>query len=331
MIDVGQWRCAIGVFMFSNRKPKCGKSKTKSTQNKEDLTDLCGQLFVLAIIFWAINLEYQCINYFSTNTNPNCLMLSGDVESNPGPTMEERVQEMQQSLATHMQMSFQKLSEQIEEQHQRITRQLTEQSQRITDTHQHVMSIEHSVTYMKLTLTNMQTRIQTLEEDQRIQQLDGIENSEATASLGDRLEKVEHDMEQKAREERKPNVILHDVKEHLGDNDTNESITKHTVLFLNQHVPSKVWSHGDIKNCFRMGTRVNNIGKTRPILVSFNTFKDKLNVLKTKDYFKTINVGVSADLTPYQRDELRKLKSQNKFGFYKQGKLVVTEDRFSLT
>ena len=327
MIDVGQWRCAIGVFMFSNRKPKCGKSKTKSTQNKEDLTDLCGQLFVLAIIFWAINLEYQCINYFSTNTNPNCLMLSGDVESNPGPTMEEHVQ----SLATQMQMSFQKLSEQMEEQSQRITRQLTEQSQRITDTHQHVMSIEHSVTYMKLTLTNMQTRIQTLEEDQRIQQLDGIENSEATASLGDRLEKVEHDMEQKAREERKPNVILHDVKEHLGDNDTNESITKHTVLFLNQHVPSKVWSHGDIKNCFRMGTRVNNIGKTRPILVSFNTFKDKLNVLKTKDYFKTINVGVSADLTPYQRDELRKLKSQNKFGFYKQGKLVVTEDRFSLT
>jgi len=327
MIDVGQWRCAIGVFMFSNRKPKCGKSKTKSTQNKEDLTDLCGQLFVLAIIFWAINLEYQCINYFSTNTNPNCLMLSGDVESNPGPTMEEHVQ----SLATQMQMSFQKLSEQMEEQSQRVARQLAEQSQLVADMHQHVMSIEHSVTYMKLTLANMQTRIQTLEEDQRIQQLDGIENSEATASLGDRLEKVEHDMEQKAREERKPNVILHDVKEHLGDNDTNESITKHTVSFLNQHVPSKVWSHGDIKNCFRMGTRANNIGKTRPILVSFNTFKDKLNVLKTKDYFKTINVGVSADLTPYQRDELRKLKSQNKFGFYKQGKLVVTEDRFSLT
>ena len=326
MIDAEQWRCAIGVFYFSNRKPKCAKVKTTTTtttQNKDYLSDLCGRLFVIAIALWTINLEYQCSNYFTTDTNPKCLMLSGDVESNPGPTIEEHFQQMQQQ----MQLSFQQLSKKNDINNQQLSAQLSKQSQRITEIHRHVMTIEHTVTDMKLNIAQMQTRIDTLEDEQKIQQLDGIHNSDAINSLGDRLDKVENEIEQKAREERKPNVIIHGVEEHLGDNDTRESITKHTVAFLNQHVPSKVWSDGDIKNCFRMGAREKNVGKRRPILVSLNQFTDKLTIMKAKEHLKTIKFGVTTDLTTFQRDELRRLKGQGKFGYYKQGKLVVTDDR----
>ena len=76
-----------------------------------------------------------------------------------------------------------------------------------------------------------------------------------------------------------------------------------------------------------MGTKDNNIGKNRPILLSFHRFADKLKVLKARDTLKLAHFGVSNDLTPFQRDELLKLKGQNKFGYYKQGKLVVTDDR----
>ena len=89
------------------------------------------------------------------------------------------------------------------------------------DIHTHVLSIDQTVADMKTSMSDMQSRMSELEEAQNIQNLDGIENNNSIATLEGRLEKVEKDLELKAREERKPNVILHDVKEQQGDDDTS--------------------------------------------------------------------------------------------------------------
>ena len=312
MIDVGQWHCAIGVFMFSNRKPKCArkKPKTNTSQNKEDLTDLCGRLFVLAITFWAFNLEYQCIHYFTMDTNPNCLILAGDVESNPGPTVEEQIQHLQQSMQAAFDHTHAKL-EQFSS-----TQQLTLRK---------VDAIQNTVTDMQQTMSTMQTRIKQVEDQQHTQQLDGIENAESISKLEERLAKVEADQEKKAREERKPNIILHDVPEQPGADDSNDSVISCVVDLFNQNVLTKVWNKSDLNSAFRMGRKDKNVGKTRPILISFCKFTDKMHIIKAREHLKTIQIGVSNDHTPFQRDELSNLKRQNKFGYYKQGKLCVVD------
>ena len=305
MIDVGQWRCAIGVFMFASRKPKCVRTKTKTntSQNKEDLTDLCGRLFVLSITFWIINIEYQCIHYFTMDTNPNCLILAGDVETNPGPTVEEQIQHLQQT----MQAAFD---------HTHSTQQLTLAK---------VADIQNTVTDMKQTMSSLQTRIKQIEDQQHTQQLDGIENAESISKLEERLAKVEADQEKKAREERKPNIILHDVPEQPGADDSNDSVISCVVDLFNQNVLTKVWNKSDLNSAFRMGRKDKNVGKTRPILISFCKFTDKMHIIKAREHLKTIQIGVSNDHTPFQRDELSNLKRQNKFGYYKQGKLCVVD------
>ena len=276
---------------------------------------MCGRLFVIAISFWIMNIEYQCIHFMMADTNPDRLMLSGDVESHPGPvTIEQQILHLQQT----MQSAFDSLSSKID-QNNLVTHA------KLDETTRQVNEIKTTVTDMKKSMTDMQTRVSDIEEQQHIQQLDGVENSERICTLSDRLDKVEDNIEQKAREERKPNVILHAVTEQPGDDDSNTSVIARTVILLNQHVPVKVWSNCDIRSAFRMGTKDNNVGKNRPILVSFNKFTDKLLTLKARDHLKTLHIGISNDLTPYQRDELSKLKEQNKFGYYKQGKLVVVD------
>ena len=107
MIGLEQWRCAIGLFMFKSMKAK-PDSKNKNNNNNnfgrsyDDLSDLCGRLFIMSITFWLFHFTHQGIAFVLSSSNCfnfDLLLQSGDVESHPGPgSMEEMIERLGEKI-----------------------------------------------------------------------------------------------------------------------------------------------------------------------------------------------------------------------------------------
>ena len=299
MIDVGQWRCAIGVFMFSSRKPKCDRTKTKTNtpQNKEDLTDLCGRLFVLAITFWAFNLEYQCIHYLTMDTNPNCLILAGDVESNPGPSVEDQ-------LIT-------------------LTKAVTDN---FRDMKLSMDGIKTSVDIMREDLKSVSLRLGEIEQKTDVLQLDMCETSIQLEKFHDRIAAIEESVEKQEVYSRRENVILHGLP--TQPNETYETMCTRITTLLNDVDSTKDWKDEDILRSHRLRTQATG---DKPVIVRFQQFTKKLRALKLRPALKQRLIGIANDKTQQQRNELSKLKANNQTGYFKNGKLVINTDRNAAT
>jgi len=309
MIGTVEWRCVIGLYIHKSNKQTKQPNKNNSAKQKQDSSDLCGRLFILVITFWMLNFEFQ---FLSTIMDPqwNSLLLSNDVESNPGPSIEEQISTMSSIMSD---MSSTMLA------------QFHNLNTKLDNVNREVSILRGSMDVLKSSLDDMTRRVAYIEDKQKTLQLDAIANNESIERAESRIDSIEHKIEQQARDNIRNNVLLHGVPE--TDEETDESVLLSVLCVLNKHIPKKTWTSSDIAHSHRLGKRTENIGKNRPTIVKFNYRADKHDVIKARDQLRKEDMGVSNDLTPFQRNELSIVKQSGKFGYYKSGNLVITEDR----
>nr|KAG5697969.1 hypothetical protein BaRGS_030282 [Batillaria attramentaria] len=101
------------------------------------------------------------------------------------------------------------------------------------------------------------------------------------------------------------------------------------VDVLNQHSTRRTWTIDDVERAHRVGPRKGNSQQPRPLIVRFSRWPDKMAVVQGADLkqnLKDSGIKVAADLTKRQRAEIERVRSEGKFGYYKNGRLHV-EDR----
>ncbi len=295
MVDIVQWRVAIGLF--SSRGPK-SKVDVFSPDSKQNYwSDLSARLFVCAFVLWGVYLEHRVLCLLTFNK----LNLAGDVELNPGPSIEEQFA----SLNSKLDKNFGKLDCDIKN---------------INDS---LLNLRTSVNDMKTEINTLKEKVTELENREEIERLDIDANAESVAGLSDRVCALEDKLESQEQYSRRENVILYGMKE--SENESYESVRKNVTDLLNKNVKTKHWQEEDILRSHRLGRPTAGV-KPRPVIVRFTQFHDKLNVLKARNDLKKVNIGVSNDLTQKQRQQLDRLKDQGKSGYFKNGKLVTIDN-----
>ena len=313
MIGLEQWRCAIGLFMFKSMKAK-PDSKNKNNNNNnfgrsyDDLSDLCGRLFIMSITFWLFHFSHQGIAFVLSSSNCfdfDLLLQSGDVESHPGPgSMEEMIERLGEKIMRDNEKNNEKIMSAINK------------------VESNLESLKKSVDSLNQDVLTVKNRVKEIEGEQDVQRLDIIECGETMAKLDERILKLEEATEKQAQYSRRENVILHGVAEQQSND--YDSVRKHVTQILNNNVKVKTWQETDIQRAHRLGN--DSAKKPRPIIVRLKQFHDKLHILKARDEFKKCAIKVANDLTPHQRSELSRLRDKNQKGYYKKGVLHIVEN-----
>ena len=133
---------------------------------------------------------------------------------------------------------------------------------------------------------------------------------------------IEKKQEQQEIRDRRDNVLLYGVPE-LGD-DTHENCETKFVQIVNEVLPTPMQA-SDIVRAHRVGKRA--AGKTRPLIARMLRSVDKLNILQKRKELREKGIGVSADLTNRQREEIRRAREDGYFAYYRGGILHKEERR----
>ena len=265
MIDIVTWRVRIGCF--------CPRRTNKN------------RLRVLKVNRWTLSCLLRIIIALSL-----CLILSGDVETNPGPesTIEDVLAEIRASR------------EENRTQFETIRKDIVE---------------------LRGEMSSMKKEIDEVKESLNIQTLDIDEVNNRVDSVNSQLEKLEDGIEKLERYSRRENVIFYGIGE--AEDDRSDNVKSTLVELCRECVPSKEWSNQDFVRAHRLGGQSSK--KPRPVIARVSNFEDKFVLTSARAAFRERNVGLGNDLTFTQREELRKLKEQGKRGYYRSGKLHVED------
>ena len=265
MITIDQWRAAIGCF---------NPTRTK-TLSAGGLVLSGGPIRLGLRLTLALSL---------------CLILSGDVESNPGPPLT------------------------LQDIHDNINSKFDIMQLQITDISKSILDIKTNMSVLDQKVSSLSSSQQALRQE--------------LSSLRERVDSLETECERQEQYSRRENVIIHGIGELPGE--SYDSLRSRITTLLNNNIKSKTWHEGDIVRAHRMGKHHDSSTfspmktKPRPVIVRLHQFQDKLTILKARATLKPLAIGVSGDLTQRQREQLKRLPD-DKRGYFRNGKLVIVD------
>lgn len=142
-----------------------------------------------------------------------------------------------------------------------------------------------------------------------------------------RINRLEDIVERQEQQARRANLIFYGLKETTGE--TIAALRAVVVQLLMHYFPFKQWCDKDVDDVHRIGGRVHDSTRTRPLFVKFARQSDALDVLRYQQgrsaFRDKEDVRVAADLTQFQRDTIHDYRQQGKRAFYVGGRLRVQD------
>ena len=286
MITVQQWRAAIGCFSPNRQKHISKHGIVISAQTTS--------LGLRLTLFLSL-----------------CIIIAGDVETNPGPTP-----------------SLLEINENINAKFDIMQTQNSELAKAVNDIKNSMSTLANEQAALRKELSTLKVNVTSLDEKCDVMYADIDAIAESVATVQDRLSSVENEIEKQEQYSRRENVLLYNIEEAEGE--TFWNIRKKVIDIFNANLGAteKKLMENDIMRAHRLGKgrptdASEHTVKPRPIIVRFSNFMDKLTVLKTRPALREKGIGLSNDLTLKQRSELQKLKDKGESGYYKNGQLVI--------
>jgi hypothetical protein len=235
--------------------------------------------------------DFVQVSCQATNTwfSELLLMLSGDVESNPGPPSLEDVMNL-----------------------------LREMKADVSDIKKMQNEMKSDMGKIRMDINNMKARQEEMQLD-----IDSINDD--THRLLVRLEKSEAEVERLERHSRSRNMIIKGNGIAAGNENENvRDLVMERVLKV--AFPDKEWKERDIPSCHRLWqrTKPQGEGDPTPIIVKFASKDDKMSIMINKKKLQD-NIRVTDDLTRKQREIIKREYDNGKIAFYRNQKLIVKE------
>lgn len=202
-----------------------------------------------------------------------------------------------------------------------MVNKIEERLQKIENQVQDTVKVMDQQTANKLEghLSLMQQRLQSVEREvQEVQISKKLENTQVM----DYVEKVistrtQDSVDEEAeKKKRKKNLVMYKVAEAGDDNAADRNVTD--LAFVTELLDSVFKIHPEhcrIARVFRLGRWDSSKDIPRPLLVEFNDLEAKERVMSSLKYLRDAGppfkgISVAHDLTPAQRDEIKKLVEQ---------------------
>ncbi|CAN7977107.1 unnamed protein product, partial [Ixodes persulcatus] len=222
------------------------------------------------------------------------LMLCGDVEVNPGPMNEQQVKQFNEMFQLLQGLNARSLK--FEEGQATVIASINELKA-------NQKSIQNSVTNLAQRVTTVEAKTAAFHDTQRelVAAHHTIERMERdNRNLKSRLS----DMEDRSRRD---NLIFHGIDDSVHE---TWSQSEDKVLSFLSNVLNMTVSHEQIARAHRLGAFVS--GKSRPVIVKFESFKTKDHVLSCRARLKNNPVSVAEDFSPETRLARKRLLDYGK-------------------
>ena len=175
---------------------------------------------------------------------------------------------------------------------------------------------------LRASVDKIEGEVNDLKENRHVTDLDLSAIFQRLDVIVDRIDQLDDDSDRLESFSRRDNVRLYGVSDAPGE--TFDQCKEKIVEVLNQHVGKKTWNNRDVVRAHRVP--VNWKDKPRPIVVKFHHWDDKIMALTSRQKLKEADIGIGNDLTRRQQKTLADLRRQGKTAFYKNGKLIVSEN-----
>jgi len=265
------------------------------------------------------------------------LLLSSDVELNPGPVHGDNVDyvPMLQNVSFIPPASPSPETQMIL---MAIASSTDRMSKEISDVKGEVVSIQRDLKGVKHDVANLQKTVQSVEvkcasyddkfkgveeaidrivyhEDKLQSDIDTLDNR--TSRHDDDIETLENKID------RLENELIKNSLRVFGIDEANQENNEQTKTLFSENVLSVAFPIGDfdisnIDNVRRVGK--SQADQARMILVKFRSFYDKCKVLEAREVLRTKGIRLSNELTSKQRQILKSKNEQGIKGYFKNGK-----------
>ena len=218
------------------------------------------------------------------------LLLCGDVERNPGPA-DENTNNLIKELGASLKA------------------QITDVSQEL-----HTMSNA---------MKSLSAEINKVKKQVDINEAEIAAMGDRTDTMGSKIQRLEEKLENQERHLRRDNIILYGVPEEEGASENN--CVNSVVKIFNNHDPSNTWVSSDISCAYRLGKKVTQQDRPRPLLAKLVRYRDKRNLIASKVARTRLSkdgVRIDDDLTPSQRTSLSALRNEGFLAYYRGNRLV---------
>ena len=235
-----------------------------------------------------------------------------DVETNPGPGVEQQHADPMQQWCLRMEQRFQEMLNGMHNLSKGINQNVDEKFGRLE------FALEQLFSDMDL------LKIDTHENREDIQEL-----RQDRDDILWRLDNLEKELDTLEMTSRRCNLKFTGVEEHRIENYRKSA--ERIIDILNKFSSSKTWHDEDIERAHRIGDSRRRSSQPRPLIVRFHRWSDKMIILNDsslRDRLRREGIKVSADLTTRQREEIQYHRSNGKIAYFKNGRLRV-EDRIA--
>ena len=214
------------------------------------------------------------------------LVMSGQVEQNPGP-LTERNPGPEPLTLEDLNKNILKLYDQL------------------TNIRHDIRSIRKDVEQNQMSINDLWSA--TEEGKQRC--------NENIDLLSERIDYLERKNEYQERYSRRENIILKGIS-----GSANEHVKEKVVNVFNSVDESRLWKAEDFQRAHRLGSQSGRLGH---IIVRFVHFEVKLKALKLRSKLGDKSIRLTNDLTQNQRNQLADLRHENKRGYFKGNRLII--------
>ena len=290
-------------------------------------TNVCGiQYDIIYYNNFHVSLPWCCsIHTLYPYFKERILLLSSDVETNPGPLSDDKneILEAISSCKTDLltEIRF-------------VKTDINCIKEEISTIKQNQVSFKHDINMIKTkqsstdkNITDLKQCVRDLEDQKELLWNDIDWLNDELSKKGDRMDNIEKNIDRLEAYSRRENTRIFGIPE--DENETPLSIKENLLSYFRIASPDKEWSTRDIVRAHRIGSTTDAENDPRPIIVRFLHWDDKMSLYHGRESLRLEGIRVADDLTTRQRRVLKKLKDEGQIGYFYKGELKIREPNHS--
>lgn len=276
--------------------------------------------------FETITTPYNIIDggaqYTYKGLTQRLLMLSADIETNPGPEtdMEIILREIRSSK-TELLEELKSVKSDIKF----IKDEVAEIKLDNTVTKTNVTKLQSKQTEFETKLKNMQKELDLVKSEKETLQLDVDALADELYSKSESINKLDNDIDQLEAYSRRDTVRVFGLPEQ--ENENYATIKQYVIdEVLSVARPDIQWSSKDIVRTHRVGSEnPDKPDQPRILLIKFLHWDHKMDLYQGREALREKDIHVGDDLTKRQRQTLKRLANNGRLAYYYKGKLCFKE------
>lgn len=262
------------------------------------------------------------------------LILSSDVELNPGPLTDK------DEILRAIQVSKDDVLGEIRTVQQdirSIRAEVSAMKQDQTKLKSDVSDVQRIQSDLEIRITDVEQEVNNLQHENETLRLDIDYLSDQLDFKASVIDNLDKDVERLERYSRRDTLRVFGLVERV--NEQYDNIKQYAIdSVLKIACPDTEWSEDDIVRIHRIGYKAddrysnsnvagegNENETSRILLIKFLHWDNKMKVLKGRESLRAAGIRVGDDLTKRQRQSLKDLADRGKYGYYYRGELKIKE------